>query len=143
MIQNDHELAVTRERISYFLDLPARLRVSSRPQELPLVTSGYRAEVEGMQREVLDHLTQPAPAKAGWNLLAAFFRGVKIMHESSAFALYEEKGRQEGRQEGRLEESHRLVLRPGRNRFGAPDAASEAALRAISDLDRWPRLGWR
>lgn len=64
MIQNDQELAVTRERISYFLDLLARLRVSSRPQELALVSSGYRAEVERMQREVLDYLTQPV-VKAG------------------------------------------------------------------------------
>lgn len=64
MIQNDQELAVTRERISYFLDLLARLRVSSRPEELPLVTSGYRAEIERMQREMLDYLTQPAKAKA-------------------------------------------------------------------------------
>jgi hypothetical protein len=59
MIQNDQELTVTRERISYFLDLLARLRVSSRPEELPFVTSGYRAEVERMQREMLDYLTQP------------------------------------------------------------------------------------
>lgn len=67
MIQNDQELTVTRERIAYFLDLLARLRVSSRPEELPLVTSGYRAEVERMQREMLDYLTQPAAqqAKAG------------------------------------------------------------------------------
>jgi len=64
MIQNDQELAVTRERISYFLDLLDRLQVSSRPQELALVSSGYRAEVERMQREVLDYLTQPA-AKVG------------------------------------------------------------------------------
>ena len=42
MILNDNELAVTRERISYFLDLLARLRVSSRPEELALVSSGYR-----------------------------------------------------------------------------------------------------
>ena len=59
MIQNDQEMAVTRERIAYFLDLLARLRISSRPEELALVTSGYRAEVERMQREVLDYLTQP------------------------------------------------------------------------------------
>lgn len=66
MIQNDQELAVTRERIAYFLDLLARLRVSSRPEELPLVTSGYRAEVERMQREMLEYLTQPAvTSKAG------------------------------------------------------------------------------
>jgi hypothetical protein len=66
MIQNDQELKVTQDRINYFLDLLARLRKSSRPEELPLVASGYRAEVERMQREVLDFLTQPAtPKKAG------------------------------------------------------------------------------
>jgi hypothetical protein len=68
MIQNDQELKVTRERISYLLDLLARLRISSRPEELALVSGGYRAEVERMQREVLDYLTQPATptaAKAG------------------------------------------------------------------------------
>ena len=68
MIQNDEELSVTRERIAYLLDLLARLRVSSRPEELPFVSGGYRAEVERMQREVLDYLTKPAnttTAKAG------------------------------------------------------------------------------
>ena len=68
MIQNDQELLVTQERISHFLDLLARLRVSSRPDELPLVSGGYRAEIERMQREVLDYLTKPASqttAKAG------------------------------------------------------------------------------
>jgi hypothetical protein len=68
MVQNDQELKVVRERVSYLLDLLARLRVSSRPEELPLVSSGYRADVERMQREVLDHLGQPATqlnAKAG------------------------------------------------------------------------------
>jgi hypothetical protein len=68
MIQNDQELKVTRERIAYLLDLLARLRVSSPPEELALVTGGYRTEVERMQREVLDYLTQPASqttAKAG------------------------------------------------------------------------------
>jgi hypothetical protein len=64
MIQNDHELTVTQERIAYLLDLLARLRKSSRPEELALVTSGYRAEVERMQREVLDYLTRPATASA-------------------------------------------------------------------------------
>jgi len=68
MIQNDQELRVTRERITYLLDLLARLRVSSRAEELALVSGGYRADVERMQREVLDYLTQPASAttaKAG------------------------------------------------------------------------------
>jgi hypothetical protein len=68
MIQNDQELKVTRDRIAYLLDLLARLRVSSRPEELALVSGGYRAEVERMWGEVLDYLTQPASkttAKAG------------------------------------------------------------------------------
>jgi hypothetical protein len=67
MIQNDQELSVTQQRIAYFIDLLGRLRKSSRPEELALVSSGYRAEVERMQREVLDYLTQPAApsAKAG------------------------------------------------------------------------------
>lgn len=65
MIQNDQELKVTQGRIAYLLDLLARLRVSSRPEEFALVSGGYRAEVERMQREVLDYLTQPAvPAAA-------------------------------------------------------------------------------
>jgi hypothetical protein len=62
MIHNDDEETVTRERIAYFLDLLARLRLSSRPEELALVSGGYRAEVERMQRDVLDYLTQPAAA---------------------------------------------------------------------------------
>lgn len=66
MIQNDQELRVTRDRISYLLDLLDRLRISSRPEELSLVSGGYRTEVESMQREVLDYLTKPsATARAG------------------------------------------------------------------------------
>lgn len=68
MIRDDTELAVTQDRITYFLRLLAQLRVNSRPDEFPLVASGYRAEVEQMQADVLDYLTrhaaQPA-AKAG------------------------------------------------------------------------------
>jgi len=68
MIQNDQKLKVTRERVSYILDLLARLRVTSRPEELAKITRGYRAEVERMQREMMEYLTQPAgqtTAKAG------------------------------------------------------------------------------
>ena len=62
MIANDKELAATNERIDYFLKLLSQLRVSSRPDEFPLVAGGYRAEVERMQREVLDYLTRHAKA---------------------------------------------------------------------------------
>lgn len=70
--------------------------------------------------------------RAGRQAMADIFRGVKVMHESSAFDLYETKGR--------VEEGHRLLFRLGWNRFGAPDAATEAALRAIDDLDRLERM---
>jgi hypothetical protein len=64
MIRNDIELAGTRERIAYFLKLLYQLRLTSRTEELPLVSSGYRAEVEKMQREVLDYLTSHAAPSA-------------------------------------------------------------------------------
>ncbi len=47
-----------------FSGLLARLRVSTRPEELSLVSSGYRAEVERMHSEVLDYLPQPASKTA-------------------------------------------------------------------------------
>lgn len=59
-IQDERERNFTRDRISYLLDLLARLRVSIRPEESALVLGGYRTEVERMQRGVLDYLTQPA-----------------------------------------------------------------------------------
>lgn len=62
MIESDQELHVTRERILQLLDLLDRLRASSRPKELGLVSGGYRAEAERMQREVLNYLTKPATA---------------------------------------------------------------------------------
>jgi hypothetical protein len=68
MIRDDQELAVTQERIAYILRLLSELRLTSRPEEFPLVVSGYRAEVERMQQEVLDYLTRHATqttAKAG------------------------------------------------------------------------------
>jgi phosphoketolase len=73
-----------------------------------------------------------AGLRASRQTLSTILRGVKVMHESSAFELYEEKGR--------VEESHRLLLRQGRNRFGVADAAAESALRAIDDLDRLERM---
>ena len=60
MISNDQELATTQERIAYFEQLLAKLRVSARPSEFPLVASGYRAEIERMHTDVLDYLTRHA-----------------------------------------------------------------------------------
>lgn len=47
---------------------------------------------------------------------------------------------EEGEAKGRVEEARRLLLRQGRIRFGSPDSSSEAALAALTDLDRLERL---
>ena len=58
MIQNDTELKTSQQRIAYFQDLLLQLRVKATPEEFSLVTSGYRAEIEKMQEEVLESLTR-------------------------------------------------------------------------------------
>ena len=60
MIHDDNQLAVTQERVAYFQKLLVQLRVTARPEEFPAVASGYRAEIERMQAEVLDYLTRHA-----------------------------------------------------------------------------------
>jgi hypothetical protein len=66
MIANDEELKGTRARIAYFEDLLAQMRVAAREDLFPSMASGYRAEIEKMQQEVLEYLTrhisQTAPA---------------------------------------------------------------------------------
>jgi hypothetical protein len=57
MIRNDEELKITQERIRYFEGLLAQFRVTTRAEEFEAVASGYRAEIEQMQGEVLDYLT--------------------------------------------------------------------------------------
>lgn len=64
MIQNDHELAVMRERVAKMERLLQALRTSARPEEWPALSSGYRLEIERMQGEILDYLVQGAPEKA-------------------------------------------------------------------------------
>ena len=60
MIVNDEELNGTRARIAYFEDLLAQMRVSAKPDLFPAMASGYRAEIEKMQSEVLEYLTRHA-----------------------------------------------------------------------------------
>jgi hypothetical protein len=64
MIHNDRELQATQDRNSYFQQLLAQLRVTSDPDEFPMVASGYRAEMEKMQQEVLAYLTRHASLMA-------------------------------------------------------------------------------
>jgi hypothetical protein len=69
VIRTDRELEGTKERIAYFEGLLAQLRVTASPDEFPLVASGYRAEIERMNAEVLEYLTRhasaPEPVHAG------------------------------------------------------------------------------
>jgi hypothetical protein len=60
MIANDEELKGTRARIAHFEDLLAQMRVAARPELFPSMASGYRLEIEAMQREVLEYLTRHA-----------------------------------------------------------------------------------
>lgn len=53
------ELKGTKARIAYFEDLLVQMRDGASPENFPLMASGCRAEIEKMQREVLDHLTRP------------------------------------------------------------------------------------
>ena len=41
---------------------------------------------------------------------------------------------------GRLEQSHEVLLKLGRQRFGDPDPKTEAAVIAIEELDRLERM---
>jgi len=61
MIRNDKELAVTRERVAMFERMLEELRKTARPEEWRELNSGYRLEIEQMQREILDYLVQAPP----------------------------------------------------------------------------------
>ncbi|MDE0556744.1 MAG: hypothetical protein OXI24_21230 [Candidatus Poribacteria bacterium] len=58
MIQNDTELKTSQQHIAYFQDLLLQLRAKASAEEFSLVSSGYRAEIEKMQAEVLEYLAR-------------------------------------------------------------------------------------
>lgn len=60
MIQNDQEFEVTQERITFFCRLVARMRQVESPENFRFMASGYLAEIEKMNAEVLEYLQQPA-----------------------------------------------------------------------------------
>jgi hypothetical protein len=65
MIRNEQELAVTRERVAKFEGMLEELRKTARPEEWRDLSSGYRAEIERTQREILDYLVQPRRKTTG------------------------------------------------------------------------------
>jgi predicted transposase YdaD len=80
-------------------------------------------------------------------LTVSLLEGVQVMKESTTYQKILREGRKEGRKkgqkEGRVSEARRMLLRQGAKRFGAPDAATIAALEAIQDIDRLEALGER
>jgi hypothetical protein len=69
MIQNDHELQVTRQRIGRFQDWLAQMRQNAEPRDFDAMASSYRLEIERMQAEVMDYLLRP-PGQPGERQLA-------------------------------------------------------------------------
>jgi len=61
MINNDTELAVTRDRVTKLERILESLRKTARPEEWPSLSSGYRLEIERMQGEILDYLVESSP----------------------------------------------------------------------------------
>ncbi len=69
---------------------------------------------------------------------------VNMNLEDNTFVQYLlEKGEAKGQAEGRVEEARKILLRQGGVRFGPPTPQVEAALAAITDLDRLEELGVR
>jgi hypothetical protein len=66
MIRTSEELATTRERVATLERVLEALRQTARPEEWDALSSGYRLEIERMQREILDCLSRPmVPEPAG------------------------------------------------------------------------------
>jgi predicted transposase YdaD len=80
--------------------------------------------------------------------LAAIYKGIGLMQESTAFDEAIEEGLAQGLAQGLarglargiVQGQVQTLLRQGRKRFGPPDAAAEAELTSIKDLDRLERL---
>ena len=81
---------------------------------------------------VLLGLTNPA------DVVSRLLPEVVAMEESSTYQVILERGRtrgrDEGRAEGQLQQARKTLLKLGTHRFGAPDAATRAALEALADL---------
>ena len=56
IIHNNKELKATQQRIAYFQNLLLQLKARATPEEFPLISSGYRTEIQKMQDEILEYL---------------------------------------------------------------------------------------
>jgi hypothetical protein len=153
-----------RGRVDYAYEVvrlwrrPARQLLAGGPGALPLAVLGQlpagRSDEAGLAwvvHEMDRRLRRQAdPADARRLLTAAFvlsglrvpdeiaqrtFQGVSAMRESSTYQFILREGAAEGIQ--------RVLLRQGRKRLGEPDESVQAALKAITDVDRLERMSER
>jgi hypothetical protein len=61
VIQNDHELAVTQQRIHQFQQLLLLLRQHERAENYALMATAYLLEFDKMNEDVRTSLAQPLP----------------------------------------------------------------------------------
>jgi hypothetical protein len=54
MIRNDQELQASQERITYFCQVVAQMRVTEPAENFPSLASGFIAEIEKMHAEVME-----------------------------------------------------------------------------------------
>jgi hypothetical protein len=66
MIQNDHELEVTRQRIKAFQEALMALRHNQSPDNYTQIAQNFLYEIKRMEAEVHDYLQRrPAPEDPG------------------------------------------------------------------------------
>jgi len=136
---------------------PARQLLAGGPGTLPLAVLGrlpgdapVREGLAGVVAAIDRRLRRTDQAEARRLLTSAFvlsgmrvtrdearrlFRGVTAMHESDTYMAIVE--------EGELKAARRILLRQGRKRFNEPDAATKAALEAITNVARLERMADR
>ncbi len=111
------------------------------PEPLPEALRKVVREIDRRLAQEIDHAQAVRLMTAAFILtgmrvakedLASIYRGVRIMHESTAYDVILD--------EGRIEGQIRLLFRLGRKRFGQPDAQTEAELSAIKDSERLDRM---
>ena len=59
MIQNDHELAVTQQRLQQFQTLLLQLRQHERAENYALMATAYLLELDKMNEEIRAYLARP------------------------------------------------------------------------------------
>lgn len=119
-----------------------------------------RDEVPGIVRAVEERLRQEAAPQGesatlwttafilmGLRFDSAFteriLQGVRQMKESVTYQAILQEGREQGLEQGRMDEARHLIVRQGTRRFGAPDAATVAALEAVTSRERLEALADR